>query len=182
MNLLAICYGHGKIGCMKLKLLLPSFLLFTLISAPAQDWAKAKLDQSRRHGEWVTVTNGSRAVQCWVVYPEVKDKATAVVLIHEIFGLSDWARLAADEMAEAGYIAIAPDLLSGSGSKGRRHQRIIQPADWPGHQPVAAGPGDGRLECGGRLCEGAARGQRKSCGRRFLLGRIAVVSICLQPG
>jgi carboxymethylenebutenolidase len=118
MNLLAICYGDGKIGCMKLKLLLPSFLVFILISAQAQDWAKAKLDQSRRHGEWVTVTNGARAVQCWVVYPEVKDKATAVVLIHEIFGLSDWARLAADEMAEAGYIAIAPDLLSGAGPKG----------------------------------------------------------------
>ena len=46
--------------------------------------------------------NGMRAVQCWVVYPEVKDKATAVVLIHEIFGLTDWARNAADEVAEAG--------------------------------------------------------------------------------
>ena len=83
---------------MKLKqeFVLPRLLVLAVvclsISASGQEWAKAKLEQSRRHGEWVTVTNGARKVQCWVVYPEVKDKATAVVLIHEIFGLSDWAR------------------------------------------------------------------------------------------
>jgi carboxymethylenebutenolidase len=52
------------------------------------------------------------------VFPEVKDKATAVVVIHEIFGLSDWVRGVADQLAEAGYIAIAPDLLSGAGPNG----------------------------------------------------------------
>jgi carboxymethylenebutenolidase len=86
--------------------------------ASAQDWARAKLEKSSRHGEWVTVTNGARAVQCWVVYPEVKDKAAAVLVIHEIFGLSDWARTLTDELAAAGYIAIAPDLLSGAGANG----------------------------------------------------------------
>ena len=64
------------------------------------------------------MTNGSRAVQCWVVCPEVKAKATAVLVIHEIFGLSDWARTVTDELAAAGYIAIAPDLLSGAGPNG----------------------------------------------------------------
>jgi carboxymethylenebutenolidase len=103
---------------MKLKFILQTLFVFAAVSASAQPWAVAKLEKSRRHGEWVTVTNGTRAVQCWVVYPEVKDKATAVVVIHEIFGLSDWARNAADEVAEAGYIAIAPDLLSGAGPKG----------------------------------------------------------------
>jgi carboxymethylenebutenolidase len=103
---------------MKLKRALPLVLVFAVISASAQDWAKARLEKSPRHGEWVTVTNGAHQVQCWVVYPEVKDKATAVLLIHEIFGLTDWARNAADEVAEAGYIAIAPDLLSGLGPKG----------------------------------------------------------------
>src|SRR5262249_6866378 len=53
-----------------------------------------------------------------IVYPEVKDKATAVVVIHEIFGLTDWVRSVADQLAEAGYIAIAPDLLSGMGPNG----------------------------------------------------------------
>src|SRR5436309_10558039 len=86
-----------------------------LLAAPAwgQDWAKAKLDKSPRHGEWVKVKHGDREVQSFVVFPEVKDKATAVVVIHEIFGLTDWVRLVADQLAEAGYIAIAPDLLSG---------------------------------------------------------------------
>jgi carboxymethylenebutenolidase len=93
-------------------------LLLPAAAAPAQDWAKARLDKSPRHGEWVKVKNGKREVQSFVVYPEVKEKATAVVVIHEIFGLTDWVRSVADQLAEAGYIAIAPDLLSGMGSKG----------------------------------------------------------------
>src|SRR5437763_6031199 len=87
-------------------------------AAPAQDWAKAQLEKSPRHGEWVKVKHGPREVQAFVVYPEVRDKATAVVVIHESFGLTDWVRLVADQLAEAGYIAIAPDLLSGMGPKG----------------------------------------------------------------
>ena len=83
-----------------------------------QDWAKARLEKSPRHQEWVEVKNGSRTVKAFVVYPEVKGKATAVVVIHEIFGLSDWVRTVADQLAEAGYIAIAPDLLSGMGPQG----------------------------------------------------------------
>jgi carboxymethylenebutenolidase len=66
----------------------------------------------------VKVKHGDREVNCFVVYPEVKDKATAVLVIHEIFGLTDWAREAADELAAAGYIAIAPDLLSGEAPSG----------------------------------------------------------------
>jgi len=95
-----------------MKKLFVMALLVCAAAAPAQDWAKAKLEKSSRHQEWVKVENGKRKVDSFVVYPEVKDKATAVIVIHEIFGLSDWARLAADEFAEAGYIAIAPDLLS----------------------------------------------------------------------
>jgi len=87
-------------------------------SMMAQDWAKQKLDKSPRHQEWVDVKQGSRTVKAFIVYPEVKSKATAVVVIHEIFGLSDWVRGVADQLAEAGYIAIAPDLLSGIGPKG----------------------------------------------------------------
>ena len=64
------------------------------------------------------VKHGDREVNCFIAYPEVKDKATAVVVIHEIFGLSDWVRGVADQLAEAGYIAIAPDLLSGTAPGG----------------------------------------------------------------
>jgi carboxymethylenebutenolidase len=68
--------------------------------------------------EWVTVKHGDREVKCFIAFPEVKQKATAVVVIHEIFGLTDWVRGVADQLAEAGYIAIAPDLLSGTAPGG----------------------------------------------------------------
>lgn len=88
-------------------------LLATSLSA--QDWAKQKLEKSSRHREWVKVQHDGRNVEAYIAYPEVRDKAPVVLVIHEIFGLSDWAELAADEFAAAGYIAIAPDLLSGKG-------------------------------------------------------------------
>ena len=90
----------------------------TTLTATAQDWAKARLEKSPRHLEWVKVKHGDREVNCFIAYPEVKDKATAVVVIHEIFGLTDWARGVTDQLAEAGYIAIAPDLLSGTAPGG----------------------------------------------------------------
>ena len=103
---------------MKRLLLVFSFLVLSAFALPAQDWARTKLEKSPRHQEWVKIKSGAREVQCFVVYPEVKDKATTIVMIHEIFGLSDWAREMADELAEAGYIVVAPDLLSGLGPNG----------------------------------------------------------------
>ena len=89
-----------------------------------QDWARRSLVDSPRHQEWVKVTykpSGSatdRVVNAFVVYPEVKKKATSVIVIHEIFGMSDWVQKLTDEVAEAGYIGIAPDLLSGMAKNG----------------------------------------------------------------
>ena len=87
-----------------------AFLAQTL---SAQDWAKARLEKSTRHGEWAEYKSGERTIKAFVVYPERKDKAPVVVVIHEIFGLTDWVRGVCDQLAEAGVIAIAPDLLSG---------------------------------------------------------------------
>src|ERR1019366_3257957 len=70
------------------------------VTASAQDWAKARLEKSPRHLEWVKVKHDQREVNCFVDYPEVKDKATAVILIHEIFGLTDWVRDVADRLAD----------------------------------------------------------------------------------
>ncbi len=84
----------------------------------AQDWAKQRADKSPRHQEWVTVKTGTRSINSFLVYPEAKRKVMAVVVIHEIMGMTDWVRSLTDQLAEAGYIAIAPDLLSGMGSKG----------------------------------------------------------------
>ena len=89
--------------------------LFGSLSAIAQDWAKERLNKSPRHNEWVDLKHGDRTVKAFVVYPEVKTKAPVVLVIHEIFGLTDWAKNLADELAAAGCIAIAPDLLSAPG-------------------------------------------------------------------
>lgn len=95
-----------------------AILLLLPLAAPAQDWAKARLDSSPRHHEYVSLKHGDRTVQAFVAYPEVNRKAPVVILIHEIFGLTDWAKEMADEIAASGYIVIAPDLLSGHGPNG----------------------------------------------------------------
>jgi carboxymethylenebutenolidase len=108
---------------MKRGLLLLALLAF----APAlfgQDWARARLTKSTRHQEWVTVKHDGRSVETFVVYPESKSKTPVVLVIHEIFGLTDWAEDLADQVAEAGYIAVAPDLLSGMGPNGGRTTSI----------------------------------------------------------
>jgi carboxymethylenebutenolidase len=106
---------------MKRTLLLASSLL--LLAAPgasAQDWARAQVEKSPRHREWVTVKHGDRSVETLVVYPESKEKRPVVLIIHEIFGMTDWVEDLADQVAAAGYIAVAPDLLSGMGPNGGR--------------------------------------------------------------
>ena len=99
-------------------LVLAGVFMFWTASVSAQEWAKARLDNSPRHLEWVTVKHGDRELKCFIAFPEVKERATAVVVIHEIFGLSNWVRGVTDQLAEAGYVAIAPDLLSGSAPGG----------------------------------------------------------------
>jgi carboxymethylenebutenolidase len=87
---------------------------------PSEQQAKAALEKSPRHGEYVDVKlpSGGTPIRTWVVYPERKDKAPVVLVIHEIFGLSDWIRGVADQLAKEGYIAVAPDLISGLGPNG----------------------------------------------------------------
>lgn len=102
---------------MKLTLAFP-LLLVCVPAALAQDFAKERLNNSPRHHEWAAVKHGDRTVHCFLAFPESKDKATAVIVIHENKGLTDWVRSVADQLAEAGYIAIAPDLLSGMGPNG----------------------------------------------------------------
>ena len=105
---------------MKRITLISLLILFAASFASAQDWAKATLEKSPRHREWVTVKHGDRSVETFVVYPESKRKTPVVLVIHEIFGMTDWAQDLADQVAAAGYIAVAPDLLSGMGPNGGR--------------------------------------------------------------
>jgi len=106
------------------KLLANMLVLGLATAASAQDVVKDRLEKSPRHHEWAAVKQGNRTVHCFLVFPEVKDKATAVLVIHENKGLTDWVRSVADQLAEAGYIAIAPDLLSGMGPNGGKTSDI----------------------------------------------------------
>ena len=86
---------------------------------PDADQVKDALAKSPRHGEWLDVAlPGGGKLVTWVVYPEKKEKAGVVIVIHEIFGLTDWVRGVADQLAKEGFIALAPDLLSGMGPNG----------------------------------------------------------------
>src|SRR5438105_1888584 len=96
------------------------FALAASATLSAQDWAKAALDKSPRRHEWVTVKHDGRSVETFVAYPESKSKTGVVLVIHEIFGMSDWVQDLADQVAAAGYIAVAPDLLSGMAPNGGR--------------------------------------------------------------
>jgi len=105
-----------------------ALLLSTLLLAQAPDaslpasaeTAKAALDNSPRHGEYIDVKmpGGGPAIRTWISYPERKDKAGVVIVIQEVFGLTDWLRAVADQLAKEGFIAVAPDMVSGLGPGG----------------------------------------------------------------
>jgi carboxymethylenebutenolidase len=98
---------------------------------PSASAAKARLDHSPRHFEWVDVkvAGSNQPVKTFVVYPERRDKAPVVIVIHEIFGLSDWVRGVADQFAREGFIAVAPDLVSGKGPAGGGTESVAGPDD-----------------------------------------------------
>jgi carboxymethylenebutenolidase len=108
---------------------LPVLILLTGISTgfsqtsgfpPVEEQAMEVLNNSPRHGEWVTIDAGNGdMVDTWFVYPERSDNAPVVIVIHEIYGLTDWIRVVADQLAAEGFIAVAPDLLTGKGPGGR---------------------------------------------------------------
>src|SRR5258706_12043961 len=120
---------------MKRVTLIFLLMLFAAPFALAQDWAKATLEKSPRHREWVTIKHDGRSVETFVVYPESKSKTPVVLIIHEIFGMTDWVQDLADQVAAAGYIAIAPELLSGMGPNGGRTSDFAE-----GKTTHAAGP------------------------------------------
>src|ERR1700719_725135 len=97
---------------------------------PDASGALARLSASPRHGEWVILhTGGGDSLRAWVVYPERSTKAPVVVVVHEIFGLSDWIRGVADQLAADGFIAVAPDLLSGHGANGGDSSSLSSPQE-----------------------------------------------------
>lgn len=83
---------------------------------PADDMgAMARLATSPRKGEYVKIDVNGTPINTWVVRPSGNGRAPVVVVIQEVFGLSDWIRGVADQLAAEGFITVAPDLLSGKG-------------------------------------------------------------------
>ncbi len=140
---------------------------------PRRRWRK-----SPRHGEWVDIKlpDGGKLVT-WVVYPESKSKAGVVIVIHEIFGLTDWVRGVADQFAKEGFIAVAPDLLSGKGPNGGGTDSLGEDVG-EGHPHPHAGNGRRALERRARLRAEAPGRQRKGRLGRLLLGRHDELRIC----
>lgn len=102
------------------NLLAASALLLAACATQTTQTPAQRLENTPRHNEWVQIKNGDRTVHAYVAYPQVATKAHAVLLIHENRGLTDWERSVADKLAENGFLAIAPDLLSGMAPNGGR--------------------------------------------------------------
>ncbi len=105
-------------------------------AACASRAAGRPLDPVTTHGEWVQIPRGADSVRAYVAYPERKTRAPAVIIIHEIFGLTDWEPTVADRLAAQGYVAIVPDLLSSrwgrspaSADSGRKLVAQLRPDD-----------------------------------------------------
>jgi len=87
--------------------------LAVLLTAGAAVWSPAETQAPpTTHGEWVKIKSGNATIRAYVAYPERKTKAPAVIVIHEIYGLTDWEPTVADRLAKEGFVAIVPDLLS----------------------------------------------------------------------
>jgi carboxymethylenebutenolidase len=83
--------------------------------AEATDYV-TRLESYSGHGEWVKYAGpGGDTVVAYIAFPERPDPAPAMIVIHEIFGMSDFVRTVTHDIAEKGYVAIAPDLLSRRG-------------------------------------------------------------------
>jgi carboxymethylenebutenolidase len=147
------------------------------VAAAAEDPVRQRLDASPRHHEWVEVKNGERTIHCFVAFPQTKEKSAVVLVIHENKGLTDWVRGVADQVAEAGYIAVAPDLLSGLGPNGGRTsdfpsvdaatqaiyalkpEQVISDLDAVAEHALKLPSADGRLAVAG-FCWGGAQSFR----------------------
>ena len=70
-----------------------------------------------RH-EWVDVPFAGQRLHTWIEYPNRADPAPVVIVMSHEAGLDDWMRAIADQLATEGFIAVAPDILSGRGPKG----------------------------------------------------------------
>jgi carboxymethylenebutenolidase len=117
---MVMLFGAGLAAAQEAPVVQPSTGPSNVKPPPAAEGAEAALKNSPRHGEWVDIQmpGSDTKIKTWIVHPERADKAPVVLVIHEIFGMQDWVRAVADDLAANGFIAVAPDFLSGKGPNG----------------------------------------------------------------
>ena len=142
-----------------------------------------RLASSPRKSEFVKVDVGGMPMRTFVVYPDRRDKAPVVVVIQEIFGLSDWIRGVADQLAADGFIAVAPDLLSGHGPNGGDSSSLSNQQEMTqATLTLAAAEILAKLTARASVRLEAAERERQERERRVLLRREPELRVCRQRG
>ena len=166
------------------------------LSLHAQDWARQAVDRSPRRHERVSVKYGARSLESFVAYPQSPDKAPAVILIHDVIAMAPWVENVADRFAEAGYVALAADFLSGQTPEERQplqsEGKTVGPARRLPLDQVAAdlnALADYCMKlpaCNGRVCVvgfswGGDQAFRFATTRRDLAAAFVFYGVCPEP-
>lgn len=154
---------------------------------PASDkTAGETLASSPRHSEYVELADAvsGRKIQNFVVYPERKDRAPVVIVIHEIYGLTEWVKAVADRLAADGFIAIAPDFISGKGPGGGNSDALASPtAAVPLVSGLSSEEIDGTLRAAVAYAQGLPAGNGKVGAVGYCWGGRTVFNFAVQtPG
>jgi carboxymethylenebutenolidase len=91
--------------------------------------ASSTLARTTLKHEWVNIPFAGRPIHTWVEYPDGAGQAAVVLVMSHEAGLDDWMRAVADQLATQGFIAVAPDILSGRGPGGGNFDSFRFPAD-----------------------------------------------------
>ena len=94
---------------------------------PSGATARGDLEASPRRAEFVDIelAEGVTPVRTWVVHPD-QPRAPVLIVLSDLYGLSNWVRSIGDAFAAEGFIAVAPDLLSAATPAGSDHPFFLE--------------------------------------------------------
>src|SRR5438874_12846528 len=107
--------GEGRRTAARIVLMAGVAILATAAMNLPPSAALRRLSPPDIHSEYVKFLSGRDTVTAYIAYPERPQPRPAVIVIHEIFGMSDFIRQTTEQLAKDGFVAIAPDLLSRRG-------------------------------------------------------------------
>lgn len=154
-----------------LRTIVACLIVLTPVLALAQDaalppnaeTAAAALQASSRHQEYVRLKLPSGGeVNTFVVFPERPDKAPVVIVIHEIFGMTDWVNSVADRFAADGFIALAPNMITDMDGnameliRGLSREQIVERLNVVRDHGLSLPAANGKIGCTGFCWGGSA--------------------------